>query len=38
MFLEFQKVRSEHCYKIGYCSELDKYILVITVPYVSYYD
>lgn len=38
MFLEFQKVRTKHYYKIGYCSEWDKYLLVITVPYVSYFD
>ena len=38
MFLEFEKVRTEHYYKIGYCSEWDKYLLAITVPYVSYYD
>ena len=29
MFLEFQNVRTKHYYKIGYCSEWDKYLLVI---------
>ncbi|MCH5270829.1 MAG: hypothetical protein J1E83_08775 [Lachnospiraceae bacterium] len=38
MFLEYQKVRTKHYYKIGYCSEWEKYLLVITVPYVSYFD
>ena len=38
MFLESQKVRTKHYYKIGYCAELDKYLLAITVTYVSFYD
>lgn len=38
MYLEDQKVRSEHFYKVGYCRDIEKYLLVITVPYVSYYD
>lgn len=38
MFLEIQKVRTKNYYKIGYCAEWDKYLLVITVPYVSYFD
>lgn len=38
MFLEFQKVRTKHFYTIGYCSEWNKYLLAITVPYVSYYN
>ena len=38
MFLEFQKVRTKHYYAIGYCAEWDKYLLRITVPYVSYFD
>lgn len=38
MFLEFQKVRTKHFYSIGYCSEWNKYLLLITVPYISYYN
>ncbi len=38
MYLEGQKVRTEHYYKVGYCPDLDKYLLVITVPYAIYYD
>lgn len=38
MYLEDQKVRSEHFYKVGYCQDMEKYLLVITVPYACYYD
>lgn len=38
MYLEGQKVRTDHYYMVGYCPDLDKYFMVITVPYVSYYD
>lgn len=38
MYLENQKVRTEHFYKIGYCREIEGYLLVITVPCGCYYD
>lgn len=38
MFLEYQKVRTKNYYKIGYCSEWNEYLLVLTVTYVGYYD
>lgn len=38
MYLERQKVRAKYFYTVGYCADLDKYLLVITVPYIAYYD
>lgn len=38
MYLERHKVRDDYFYEIGYCSELDKYLLAVTVTYVSWYN
>lgn len=38
MYLENIKVRTREFYSVGYCPDLDKYLLAITVPYVSYYN
>lgn len=38
MFLEFRKVRTNHFYSIGYCSEWNEYLLEITVTYVSHFN
>lgn len=38
IYLEYQKVRTEHLYMVGYCREIDKYLMVITVPYACYYN
>lgn len=38
MYFELQKVRTKYYYSVGYCSEWDKYLLAITVPYVSHYN
>lgn len=38
MYLENIKVRTREFYSVGYCPDLDKYLMVITVTYVCYYN
>ena len=38
MYLEGQKVRTDHYYTVGYCPDLDRYLMVITVPGAVYYE
>ena len=37
-FLVNEKVRSEKFYSVGYCTVLDKYILVCVVTWIAWYN
>ena len=37
-FLTGEKVRSEKLYYVGFCPELNKYILACTIPWIVWYD
>lgn len=37
-FLTGEKVRNEKLYSVGFCPELNKYILVCVIPWIAWYN